>query len=194
MLKLWSADNAALVLARTILRREPSVALEIYLGGERTEGAVSLHDFRIAALNSLLEKSSRLAVVSDITEDLSLPEKIVSVPSELLNSFASRGLSDTVEFRRLARKYLRAVKNANCQEVLFFSGVLAEEKTQQILSHLLGTQIKPVYLTDFLPEELFAPTEKQKLQIFTSGNLHRVHAEAEKFLHQKLSQDALVTR
>lgn len=194
MLKLWSSDYAALVLARAILRKEPKVELQIFLGGEQPDGALCMTDFRFEALNSTIEKYPRVAVISNQTEDLVVPGSTTSVLTEMLEGFANRGLTDTVEFRRLARKYLRAVRNANCNAALFFSGILAEEKTQKILNQILGTQVTPVFLTEFLPAELFTPAEKQSLEIFTSENLDRVRAEAERFLHTKLAKNAVIKR
>lgn len=191
MLKLWSADYSALVLARAILKQEPKVSLQIYLGGERQQDSHALTDLRMTALEAVSKDNSRVAVISDITEDLVLPENVVSIQTEMLSEFVNRGLADTVEFRRLARKYLRAVRNNNCPVALFFSGVLADEKAQKILSHILGSQVKPVFLTEFLPEDFFIPADKQSIEIFTSENLERVHAEAEKFLHTKLAKTAV---
>lgn len=194
MLKLWSIDYASLVLARALLRREPKLALQIYLGGDRPEGSYSFTDFIPEALKNAPEKFSRMALVSDITSDIVAPENIVSVQTEMLEAFANRGLVDTVEFRRLARKYLRRVRNANCQVALFVSGILADEKSQKILSQILGTQVKPIFLTDFIPPELFTPADKQSIEIFTSRNLDRVHAEAEDFLHTKLTKASVKER
>lgn len=191
MLKLWSSDNAALILARAILREEQKVELQIFLGGEQPDGALSMTDFRFEALNSAIQKFPRLAVISDVTADLVLPGNVMDVRTEMLDVFATRGLSDTVEFRRLARKYLRAVRNANCQGALFFSEILSDEKTQKILNHILGRQITPVFLTEFIPVELFTPAEKQSIEIFTTKDVLRVHAESEKFLHLKLAKDAV---
>ena len=102
-------------------------------------------------------------------------------------------MADTVEFRRLARKYLRPARNAHCDGVLFLSGVLADESSQKILEKILGTQIKPVFITEFLPEECFTPAKKQQIEIFTDQDLERTHQEAEKFLHTKLAKGAVAS-
>ena len=115
----------------------------------------------------------------------------ISLPYELLAAFANRGLSDTVEFRRLARKYLRPAKNKHCKKVFFLSGVLAEETTQRVLKHVLGTQVQPVFVTDFLPEPGLG--KKQEISLFTDGDLERVHREAERFLHTKLKKEVVTS-
>ncbi len=190
MVKLWSADNSALVLARQLLLRLPHLDLQIYLTKERPQDAISFSDFRDSALQSLATAES-LAVVSDITEDLNIPASFLSITTELLDNFASRALADSVEFRRLARKYLRKVKSHNCSRVLFLSGVLADEKTQKILKQILGTQIKPLFLSEFLPEEIIKPCPQRNIRIFTDHNKERIHREAEYFLHTKLAQDTV---
>ena len=191
MLKLWSSDYASLVLARALLRREQKLALQIYIGGARPEGAYSWADFIPEALKKAPSQFARMALVSNVTSDIVSPENMVSAQTEMLEGFANRGLTDTVEFRRIVRKYLRAVRNSNCDGALFISGILSDEKTQKILKHILGSQVKPVFMTDFLPDELFAPADKQSIEIFTTGNLGRVHSEAEKFLYAKLAKGSL---
>lgn len=192
MLKLWSSDYAALVLARAILHREPQVVLQVYLGSDQPKGSICLSGYLPDLIKLATKDFSSVAIVSDILNETEVSQGLVSIQTELLEQFGNRGLADTVEFRRLARKYLRSIRKANCTAALFTSGILAEEKTQKIISQILGTQIKPLFLTDYLPEELFKKSDKQSIEIFTTGDLDRVHAEAEKFLHTKLAKNAVI--
>ena len=194
---LWSSDNAALVLARAVLRREKKVAIKITLSQTCPSGAFSPADVWQQALQESEKKQKRLGVAVDRAVDAepSFLQKngknIVSLPYELLSSFVNRGLSDTVEFRRLARKYLRSARNNQCDGVLFLSGILADETSCKILAKILGTQIKPVFITEFLPEEFFVPAEKQVIEIYTDQDRERVYGEAEQILHMKLAKGAV---
>lgn len=197
MIYLWSSDNAALVLARAILCREPKVEMRISLGGSRPKDSFSVPDTWNMAFETATQKYVRLAIAwnkANDEENMFLQtccKKAFDVDYDLLSSFANRGLSDTVEFRRLARKYLRSARNAHCDGVLFLSGILADESCRKVLAKTLGTQIKPIYVTNFLPESFFVPAERQRIEIFTDQDENRVHREAEKFLHMKLAKGAV---
>jgi hypothetical protein len=194
MIHLWSSDNSSLVLARAVLRREAKVEMNITLGGVCPAEAFSSVDLWKKAAQESVEKYKRLGIVIDNAlevENLFMQnscKKAIPISYELLSSFANRGLSDTVEFRRLARKYLRSARNNNCDGVLFLSGILADEESCKILAKMIGTQIKPVFITEFLSEEFFVPASKQKIEIYTDRDVDRVHREAEKFLHMKLAK------
>jgi len=198
MIQLWSNDNAALVLARAILKQEPKSSLQVFLGGDvPAEAFVVPNIWNIT--QELTKKYTRLGVVfdGDSDEEISfvknMGEMAFPVEYELLSTFSNRGLADTVEFRRLARKYLRAARNAHCDGILFLSGVLAEESSRKILAKMAGTQTKALFVTDFLPKELLVATDKQSIEIFTDQESERVHGEAEKFLHMKLGKGTVKT-
>jgi hypothetical protein len=74
------------------------------------------------------------------------------------------------------------------------SGILAEESSRNILAKMSGTQVKALFITDFVPKELLVATDKQSIEIFTDQDRERVHREAEKFLHTKLAKTAVVVR
>ncbi len=199
-MQLWSADNAALIITRAILCREPKISLQIFLGGACPKDAVSVPDIWEIAIDSLKLKYKRLGVAFDQANheeneflqnacNFSLPIKY-----ELLSDFANRQLADTVEFRRLARKYLRPAKHAHCDAVLFLSGTLAEESSRKILAKTLGTQIKSFLLTDFLPKSWLVAEKKQHIEIFANNNLEQVRKEAEILLHKKITKDCVQLR
>ncbi len=196
MIQLWSDDNAALVLARAILKKEPKSSLQIFLGGSAPVEAFAVPNIWNIT-QELSKKYTRLGIVFDGASDeeslfvKNMGETVFPVEYELLSDFSNRGLADTVEFRRLARKYLRLARNAHCDGLLFLSGVLAEESSRKILAKTSGTQAKTLFITDFIPKELLVATDKQSIEIFTDQEGERVHREAEKFLHMKLGKGAV---
>ncbi len=199
MIQLWSDDNVALILARTILKKEPKSSLQIFIGGSAPKGALVASSIWKEMVELSLKKYTRLGIAFDGANDeealfvKNVGESAFSIRYELLSSFSNRGLVDTVEFRRLARKYLRSARNAHCDGILFLSGILAEEMSCKILAKIVGTQTKAVFMTDFLSEELFVATTKQHIEIFTDQDIERVHGEAEKFLHMKLAKGTVAS-
>lgn len=197
MIQLWSSNNAALVLAREIFRREPKSAIQIFLGGEKPQGVFSVSDLWKTAIEQSIQTYSHLGIAIDGAKDgeresvASCDEKVFNFEYELLSSFAERGLADTVEFRRLARKYLRPARNAHCDGVLFLSGILASESSRKVLAKMTGSKVKTVFVTDFIPKEVCVPAEKQRVEIFTNQDEIRVHQEAEKILRMKLAKGAV---
>ncbi len=200
MIQLWSDDNAALVVARTILKQEPRISLQIFLGGTVPEGAFVISDIWEKAIVAAATKYKRLGIAIDRSKDTEknflqeTGKNLISIQYELLSEFSNRGMADTVEFRRLTRKYLRSARNAHCDGILFLSGVLAEEKTRKVISQIMGTQSTPIFVTEFLPDEFFIATEKQSIEIFTDQDIERIHTEAEHFLHIKLAKGVVISR
>jgi hypothetical protein len=197
MIQLWSSDNAALMLARTILIREPKTSLQIFLGEIRPKNVFSASDLWKDAVSTANLKFKKLGIAIDQgnhEENAFLQDTCDNsffIHYELLSDFANRQLADTVEFRRLARKYLRPAKHAHCDAVLFLSGTLSDETSRKILAKTLGTQITSVFVTDFLPKELFIAEKKQQIEIFTDQNIERTHFEAEKILRTKLAKNII---
>jgi hypothetical protein len=69
---------------------------------------------------------------------------------QVLGEIANEGLADSVEFRRLARKFIRNAKHLHLDSLVFLEGIFAEKKTRQILAKIAGTQIKTYFVTDFV--------------------------------------------
>lgn len=79
---------------------------------------------------------------------------------QVLCDMAQEGLSTSLEFRRLARKYLRPAKHAHCDTLLFLDGIMGEIATRKQWQALAGTQQSVVCLSDFV---LDLPVVSQKI-------------------------------
>lgn len=75
-------------------------------------------------------------------------------PTQVLYHMALEGHGGSVEFRRLARKFIREAKNANCDVMYFPEAIFGEESTQKVLQQIAGTQVRVVTLADVFGEEL----------------------------------------
>lgn len=109
--------------------------------------------------------------------------------TQVLHETANEGLSDSVEFRRLARKYIRHAKHANVDTIYWLETIFAEEKTRQILDHLAGSQIKNVFPVDFLALEDIKEGNKRKLEIVSGDDAVFTHKRAEMILKSKVPQN-----
>ncbi len=110
--------------------------------------------------------------------------------TQVVHEMANEGLSDTVEFRRFARKYIRRAKHAHCDSLFFLDAIFGEEKTKKILQHLAGTQIKIFTADDFLDNSFFVPS-KQKIEIKSGDDLYFTTKRAEAILRIKLGMAVL---
>lgn len=114
--------------------------------------------------------------------------QITLFKTQILHEFANEGLSDSVEFRRLARKFIRQAKNANCDILFFPESIFGETKTKKILQHLAGTQRKILTVDDFL-EVFEAEPKAREIKIFqTQEDQKFVKLRAETILQTKLSE------
>lgn len=112
------------------LDRRDTAARDFFTSQEKTKGAYTPREARRA------EKSPHIRIIE----------------STIVQAMASEGLDDTVEFRRLMRKYLRHAKHAHCDTILFPAAIFAHPPTQKIIRHLAGSQIRCVFVTDVLPQ------------------------------------------
>jgi len=76
--------------------------------------------------------------------------KISVFEIQLLKKMANEDWADSVEFRRIARKFLRQTKNANIDTILFADAIFGSEAARKVLQHLAGKRIKCVFLSDCL--------------------------------------------
>ncbi len=91
--------------------------------------------------------------------------KISLFETQLIHHIADEGCADSVEFRRLARKYIRPAKHARCDVIFFPEAILGAEKTVKILQHIAGTQMKCRFVSEFvLTDEIVKVVEKSKKQ------------------------------
>lgn len=113
---------------------------------------------------------------------------IKNYETQILWELANEELADSVEFRRLARKYIRTMKHAHRDSLFFLDAILGEEKTRKILQHIAGTQIKLYFPSDFMeiPDE---KNEKREISIVTDDDIDFTQKRAERILQTKLSQE-----
>ncbi len=117
---------------------------------------------------------------------------ITSFEAQVLHEMANEGLSDTVEFRRLARKYIRRAKHAHVDSIFFLEVIFGEEKTRNILQHIAGSQIKLFFPSDFLGSEFFeSAVSERKLEIVTGDGVGFTRMRAEKILRTKLEKSSI---
>ena len=81
---------------------------------------------------------------------------------QILVELASEGIADSVEFRRLARKFIREIKNANCDILLWNDVILGEKKTAKILQKICGSQLKCVFMTEICTNKVFVKNFEEK--------------------------------
>lgn len=79
--------------------------------------------------------------------------KFIIIKTQILQEMANEGLTDSVEFRTILRKYIRNVKSQHLDSVLFLEAIFAEKKTKKIIRQISGTQIKTYFITDFISTE-----------------------------------------
>jgi hypothetical protein len=81
---------------------------------------------------------------------------------QILVELANEGMADSVEFRRLARKFIREIKNANCDTVLWNDAILGEKKAAKILQKICGSQLKCVFMTEICTNKVFIKNFEEK--------------------------------
>lgn len=130
------------------------------------------------------------------TDKRALTTPLISIfKTQVLYHMAEEGLADSVEFRRLARKFIRPAKHAQCDTLFFTEAIFGESKTKKILQHLAGTQMKVVTPDDFLKLKNCC----SDAQIASEIKIHFKHEDpaflkkrAEQILKRKLKMTDLI--
>ncbi len=126
--------------------------------------------------------------------------KLTVTPQALpaLDTLADEGLADSVEFRRLARRYLRPLRHAHCQLVVFPQAIMATEAPRRLLQHIAGTQLQVVTLADLPPSTLLdhlpqLPTspDTPRCRVFSADQPHFVRQRCQTILRTQLAQGAV---
>lgn len=213
--KFWGKDVGVFAFGRKILRKNPSAELVFSVGGEKSQEFLSESDFWEKGLREILEHHTRFGRIAIFYErkntevkdflkniDISsyeyapkeqrkqiqkIPE-IFALETQVLREMALEGMADTVEFRRLARKFLRKAKHANVDTIFFLEAIFAEEKTQKILRFLAGSQRKLFFVSDFLDVSDAQSSQKTRsIQILSDEDPAFLQLRAEKILRTKVS-------
>ena len=215
----WSADFGALVFGREIRRENAKTSLEFWVKTEKkpSEKFFGERDFWLPAAEKIVQTTrfGRVGIFFDrenvaakkwahsLSSDQNLAAKYAPAskrraekecvfslfPTQILTQMANENFADSVEFRRLARKFLRGAKNARVDSVLFCDSVLGGERARKILKKIAGTQIQCVFPSDFCTEVLgeVSQTLAQKTQIFSGDEKEFTQKIAQEFLRQKVS-------
>jgi len=186
-----SNDYGLFVFGRTILAKNPAVCLTFFYNCDSPEN--SNHENAVlwdAQINEI--SAERLGVMFDHNNEsiaawLADKEDLISFPTQALHHLANEGLADSVEFRRLARKFIRKAKEHNCQLLFFPELIFAEPKTQKILQHLAGSQLKIVTCQLRDTKYKIPEAETQHITIYHSlADITFLKSRAETILGKKL--------
>jgi hypothetical protein len=210
-LKIEGLDIGILSFGRRILSQNPHQSLDFSWshGGD--------HNFKIeSSLEILLQRHTRwgrIGIWYDRqnytlsrylkTLNFSIPNyhpqdpkraekspKISIFPVPVLRTMALEGLADSVEFRRLSRKHIRHLKRQHIDTLFLPEPIFAEPRTQKILQHLAGTQIKVYTIVDFFDVSPDLSSTKAVIRIFHPPmDRGWLHSRAEKILGRKLASD-----
>lgn len=212
----FQGNIGILILGRKILKNEPKGALHFLVDGNQnnlTEFEITLMGEGIASILKQETRFGRIGVMLDrknfsgirVLESVDVEGQVYN-PKEkraekkpivttfivqAIKHLALEGLADSVEFRRLTRKYIRQVKNANCDTLFFPEFIFGEAKTKKILQHIAGTQLRVFTLDDFFDPKI-EPSGKQKIIIeYEHEDPIFLKKRAEAILRMKLGQSAI---
>ena len=210
----WSRDFGAFVFGRAVLKKDPNAQLELNVVQAGKKVGMSESDFWDKGLGDILKLHTRFGRVglfhertnkeagefcegvSKTKRDYSPSDKRRSRKEPILRSFemqgvcalANEGLADSVEFRRLTRKFIRHAKHAHCDTIFFLDAILGEEKIRMILKHLAGTQIKLFFPDDFMDMGKPSTAKERKITIESGDGDEFTRKMAEKILRTKLKK------
>lgn len=85
---------------------------------------------------------------------------IKTYPIQVLKHMVQEGFGNTVEFRRIARKYIRECKKHHRDSLFFLDSVFGEERIRNTLQHIAGKQIQLYFPSDFYTPVLESRTER----------------------------------
>ncbi len=210
----WSRDFGAFVFGRAVLKIDPNAQLEFHVVQVGTKKGVSESDFWDKGVQEILKSHTRFGRVGLFHERVNKEAKdfcndvvktkqdyspnderrarktpeLTAFQMQGVLSLANEGLADSVEFRRLTRKFIRHAKHAHCDTIFFLDAILGEEKTRTILKHLAGTQIKLFFPDDFMEEVKPSTAKERVVKIESEDDEEFTRKMAEKILCTKLKK------
>ena len=210
----WSRDFGAFVFGRAVLKIDPNAQLEFHVAQAGAKKGVNESDFWDKGVQEILKLHTRFGRIglfhergnkearnfcndvvktkkdhstSDERRARKTPE-LTAFQMQGVLSLANEGLADSVEFRRLARKFIRPAKHAHCDTIFFLDAILGEEKTRTILKHLAGTQIKLFFPDDFMERRKPSTAKTRTLKIESGDEDEFTRKMAEKILRTKMKK------
>jgi len=212
--QFWSHDFGAFVFGRKVLQSDQTAHLEFQVAqaGEQPKATTSEQDFWEQGVKEIAKSQTRFGRVGisfdrgnkeaktfcDTVAKMNLEysptdkrrsEKSLRISpfeTQVLCNLANEGLSDTVEFRRLARKFIRPAKHAHCDTIFFLDAIMGEEKTRTILKHLAGSQIKLFFPDDFFEISKSENNKTRDIKFISEDDEIFTKKRAENILRTKL--------
>ena len=179
-IKLWGFDFGPFVLAREILRKGGRGFFELHVKQSEEpndDSFISESEIWDMAVRSIIQEKTRFGRVGIFIErkntfaldyfaalDVSKysykqrnrrAEKVPNLqifPTQVLAEMVNEGMEDSVEFRRLTRKFIRKAKNHHCDTLFFPDSIMGAEKAGKIIQHLAGTQLRCFFVPDWIEE------------------------------------------
>jgi len=215
-----SEDCGGLVFGQKLLQLDPTAQIQFLIGSSpENQVVISENDFWRTGLEAILKNHTRFGRVALVCErknkaavqfadqiDLAdfdyQPQqrrrhtentpRISTITTQALWELANEGLADTVEFRRLARKQLRKAKQANVDTIFFLESVFGESKTRSILKHIVGSQMKLFFPSDFFDPAKSPGSFNRSIQITTNQDLGFIRTRTEAILKTKIKATDVV--
>ena len=218
--KLWSYDFGACVFLRELLKSGFRGDFELFLQQKKCsvleKDVIKEADLWLDAMKLVIKEQSKFGRVGVFIErknqeafdffsafDVSIcgyvpkksrSEKIPKInifPTQLLVEMANEGMGDSIEFRRLFRKYIRKAKNYHCDTIFFADTILGAENTKKIIQSIAGTQIKCCFVSDYFLEFLIS----RKLVLSKEGSCNiSIHTQDDVIFTEKRSESLLKTK
>lgn len=205
---LKSQDWSALVIARKLIKLGVK-DFEITLGAPENSFSLiemwqkaldnSLQGTQFGRIGFLYDESNQAAhdfcqnlkslnyKPKDEKRALKAPRYTI-IPTQILKPMADCGWEDSVEFRRIARKYIRPLKHAHVDTLILLEPIFADEKIQKVIQHLAGTQIKIITPVDFW-EPISLSEENDSVKIMTFYSREKTQDQAKRLLKRKVSKE-----
>ena len=225
-LKLWTRDFGSFVLARELLKSGNPWHLELFVQQREQPSQkdfLSPLDIWPLAIEDILKNVTRFGRIGIFVDRKSKKafnffsqfdiKRLAYTPKEkkraektprldifstqLLVEMANEGLEDSVEFRRFIRKYTRRAKNHHCDTIFFPDSILGGDKARKIIQQAAGTQMKCVFVSDYLldflaTEKKNTKKEERKITIHTKDDLLFTHKRAEQIMRTKLKKESII--
>lgn len=194
------SDYGMFVFGRTILAKNPAACLTFFYKVSVPTGkkAISEDQYWPEILTAVISSDQKIGVIFDhhdyAVQRWATAHQLETFPTQALHHLANEGLADSVEFRRLARKYLRRARQNQCQILFFPEAIFAEPKTQKILQHLAGSQAQILTLADLAKVKSENKTSRGEIVIYHSETeIEFLQQRAEQLLGKKLRSDQFQT-
>lgn len=181
-MQLQGNDYGVFALGKTILTKNPQACLTFFykVWSPSSQKCITESDFwpNLVPDTSIVFDHYRQDIILHYQNSPGL------FPVQALTHLANEGLADSVEFRRLARKYIRRAKQHNPAALFFPEAIFTDPKIKKILQQLAGTQLKVLTLS---PEIESEKSEKQSITIYHDlKNTDFLKTRAENLLGKKL--------